>query len=142
MATPKEVLSQYNVTPMKKENPNGSAIAELISRAFTTRNLTHFAHWSTNSYAAHQALGELYDEIVGQIDEIVEVYQGKYGLLKGLTTMKAKVPSNILKHVEAEAEWIAQNKEAIAGGCDSVMNLIDELDAAYLKIIYKLTHLK
>lgn len=146
MSNPKEMLGR--VMSMGKHEKSEapaemtSAVAELISRAFATRNLTHFAHWATNSYAEHMALGDLYDEIVGQIDEIVEVYQGKFGILKGLTTMKASVPKNILAHVEAEAAWVAQNRDEIASGVGAVSNLLDELDAAYLKAIYKLKNLK
>jgi len=140
MANPADVLRVY-INKKPQESP-GTAIAELVSKVFTTRNLLHFAHWETNSFAQHMALGELYDEIVDQVDDIVECYQGKYGLLKGLYSQRASVPKDILRHVKEEAEWIAQNREAIASGCDPIMNLLDELDAAYLKTIYKLENLK
>lgn len=145
MSNPKEMLGKAvkisgaisRVEPAK----NCSAICELVSKAFTTRNLTHFAHWATNSYAQHMALGDLYDEIIEKIDDIVEVYQGKFGVLEGLSTMKASVPSNILAHVEAEAAWIAQNREEISSETEAIGALLDELDAAYLKAIYKLKNL-
>lgn len=131
--------------PERKVSPkaNGApAINQMIEKVFCTRNLVHFAHWATNSFAAHEALGELYNEVVSQVDEIVEVYQGKFGLLSGVSCCSASMPSDIAKHIAAEQEWICDNKEAIANGCEAVENLIDELDAAYLKIIYKLKNLK
>lgn len=143
MSSLKETLERASKGLKKRSDVVSSAkIAEMISKVFTTRNLLHFAHWSTNSFAAHMALGDLYDEIVNQVDEIVECYQGKNGLLKGLYAQRASIPGDICEHVKSEAEWIAQNKEEIAGGTDSIMNLLDELDAAYLKAIYKLENLR
>lgn len=145
MSNPREMLAQVMKTRVvKREEPAAemsSSIAELISRAFATRNLTHFAHWATKSYAQHMALGDLYDEIISQIDEIVEVYQGKFGILPNLTTMKASVPKDILAHVEAEAAWVSQNRDEISNNVEAIGALLDELDAAYLKAIYKLKNL-
>ena len=38
-------------------------------------------HWQTKIYSRHKAYGKAYDELGELIDEIVEVYQGKYGRL-------------------------------------------------------------
>ena len=148
MATPKDMLKI--VVKAKKENEeydaaksgDSSGIKELIARVFTTRNLAHFAHWKTNSYAAHMATGDLYDEIVELIDGIVEVYQGKFGLIQGASTNAASVPECLCKHVEQEAQWVAANKERIANKCSAIENELDTLEAAYLKVIYKLKNLK
>jgi hypothetical protein len=37
------------------------------------------AHWQTHSFAQHEALGKIYDEVSELGDELVEVYIGKYG---------------------------------------------------------------
>lgn len=136
MANPKEVM----LSAIKKEG--NSCMCELVMRAFTTRNLLQFAHWSTDSYAKHEALGEMYDSIVSKLDEIVEVYQGRFGLLNGLSAPAAAVPSNILAHVEEESRWLGMNKSSIASGCEAVVALLDELEACYLKSIYKLSNLR
>ena len=145
MANPKAVLQQMKNVPKTETKvavEPSCCINEMIQRVFATRNLVHFAHWATNSFAAHEALGGLYNQIVAQVDEIVEVYQGKFGLLSGLSTISASQPSDILAHIKAEQEWVCDNKEAIACDNDAIENLIDELDAAYLKVIYKLENLK
>ena len=36
-------------------------------------------HWNTYGYSTHKAMGELYDELVDQIDDFVETMIGKYG---------------------------------------------------------------
>ena len=144
MANPKDVLQGAHIgVNRQKDNPAGKdAIHELISRAFTTRNLTHFAHWATNSYSEHMALGDLYDEIENAIDSVVEAYQGKFGIINGTYTEAAVLPADILKRIKCEAEWISDNKQKISGGCDGVIALLDELEACYLKAIYKVTNLK
>ena len=37
------------------------------------------AHWLTNSYAEHKALGKFYEGLNDLLDSFVETYQGKYG---------------------------------------------------------------
>lgn len=119
-----------------------SFIIELVARVFTTRNLLHFEHWNTKSYASHMALGELYDEIVGDIDEIVETYQGRFGLLGTLRTDSAQLPVDIISRVKDESAWVSANRSAIAGGDTSIENLVDTLVGHYHKTVYKLENLK
>lgn len=141
MANLKSILKKGLETTEKEEDKGTGTINELISKAFTTRNLLHFKHWNTKSFAQHDALGELYDEIVDQIDEIVEVYQGKFGILTNLSVPSASVPEDIISHVKAESEWVCANKCSIAKENDAVKNLLDELEGMYLKTIYKLENL-
>lgn len=133
MANPKDIL--------KKGMANDTTIKTLIANAFLTRNLLHLAHWSTKSYAAHNALSELYDQIIDDIDEIVEVYQGRYGLLSNLSIAGGIVPKDICCHVKEEAEWVEANRSAISNGCTAIENLVDNLIASYNKTVYKLENL-
>lgn len=148
MASPKEMLkgSIKVVKPTTDRdaddlNCGNGTIEDLVAKAFATRNLVHFAHWNTNSYASHMALGDLYEEIIDSIDELVECYQGKFGLLKGLRTGSAVVPTNILAHVQAEADWIDANRCGICKGIDALESLLDIVSSQYLRTIYKLQNL-
>ena len=38
-------------------------IEDLIARVFCTRNCAHLAHWASDSYAEHEALGSFYENI-------------------------------------------------------------------------------
>lgn len=126
-----------------EEITSGSgAIKDLISKAFSTRNILHFQHWRTQSYAQHNAVGDLYDDIISTIDNIVECYQGKFGLITGLSTLGVAEPTDIVSHVKAEAQWICDNSCAIANDDDTIENLIQDLLAKYYKTIYKLENLK
>lgn len=133
MANPRLTLS--------KALQEAGTIQDLVCKVFTTRNLLHFAHWNTKSYAAHVALGDLYEGIVGDVDDIVEVCQGEHGLLSGFYTEKAEVPSDILAHIRQEAAWIKSNRTGVSQGSTTIENMIDGLLAKYQKAIYKLTNL-
>jgi hypothetical protein len=147
MASPKNILT-IAIGRIKDEKSNNedaekeSPICELVERVFTTRNLVHFAHWSTGSFASHMALGELYDAIVDLVDDIVETYQGEFGLLSGLETECAKSTDDILPIIKADADWLKANRTAIANGSRTIENMLDGLTGCYNKIIYKLTNLK
>jgi DNA-binding ferritin-like protein len=58
---------------------------QLASLFFHSRTQAHVFHLGVKgpgSFAAHKALEEYYENIVGLIDGLVESYQGKNGLIK------------------------------------------------------------
>lgn len=113
-------------------------IEELVARVFTTRNLVHLEHWSTDSYAVHVALGEFYDILVGKIDGIVETYQGAFRKLEVPLLPMAKKPANIIKYLEADVKWISDHRSEISKGLTCLENLVDGITEAYFVTIYKL----
>lgn len=115
-------------------------IEQLVQRVFTTRHASHLAHWKTQSYAQHMALGDFYDSIVDSIDSIIEVYQGNFGLI-GKVEGEFCSCEDILACLKDDAAWIAKNRSKISNGLTSVENLIDGLLETYLQTIYKLTNL-
>ena len=76
------------------------------------------------------------------MDEIVECYQGKFGLIKDLHCDAATRPKDITKHVRDEMDWIENNRTFISKGNTSIESLIDILLSHYQKTIYKLENLK
>ena len=116
-------------------------IEQLISRVFYARNLAHFTHWRTKSYAQHKALGNFYDDIIDAIDDLVEGYQGAYGLI-GTIPAPADAKSDCLATLKADAEWIEAHHEDICKGNRAVANLLDNVTTHYLSTIYKLENLK
>jgi hypothetical protein len=117
-----------------------STIEELASRVLVARDAAHRAHWKTASLSAHLALGDFYEALPAAIDEIVEVYQGEFGLI-GEFEVHAGAVANITTFLQAEADWIGQNRGAISRGSWPVQNLIDGLLAEYRRTIYKLVNL-
>jgi DNA-binding ferritin-like protein len=119
-------------------------IEELISRVFYARNVAHFEHWRAKgdgSYAKHKALGHFYDDIIDAIDKLVEAYQGAFELIGNIPAPKV-AERDVLKLLEADADWIEEHHEDICKGNRAVANLIDGVTGVYLSTIYKLRNLK
>lgn len=119
-------------------------IEQLVSRVFYARNVAHFEHWratGTGSFAKHTALGSFYEEIIEAIDDLVEAYQGAFGLIGNIPAPEI-TKGDVLRVLEADADWIEKNHEAICRGNRAVANLVDTVTGAYLSTIYKLRNLK
>jgi len=116
-------------------------IEQLISRVFYARNLAHYEHWRTESYAQHKALGKFYEGVIDAIDALVEAYQGLNGLI-GSIPSPTDTKGDSLKILKADAEWIEANHEEISKGNRAVANLIDNVTGIYLTTIYKLENLR
>lgn len=112
----------------------------LIARMIALRNAAHLAHWSTSNFAAHMALGDFYDALIGKLDAIVEIYQGRYSLVGAVEVLPFD-GSDIIAKIRTEMDWLSENREAISGGDDVMANQIDELGAIFSQSLYKLRFL-
>lgn len=113
-------------------------IEELIVRIFKARNQAHMRHWKTNSYSEHKALGHYYDGIIDKLDEIVETYQGGFGLV-------GKLPDEIKdakELINEEMLWLTKNREKIAKDIPALENLLDDLTGLHMRTLYKLENLR
>lgn len=124
-----------------KSSIDDAGMKELVARTFTTRNLLHFSHWSTGSYAAHQAVGGMYDDIISKVDSIVEAFMGKNGKLIIEGQPACSMPKCICEHIKQEAAWMCNNKENISKGSAPVRNMLDDLEGLYDSTVYKLENL-
>lgn len=115
-------------------------IEELVSHVFALRNAVHLAHWSTKSYSEHKALGSFYDDLIESIDDIIEAYQGWYGLI-GEVPIKVLPKKDIAGVIRNELTWLASNREKIAKKNTMIENLIDGLMQTYSTTHYKLVNL-
>ena len=116
-------------------------IEQLISRVFYARNVAHFEHWRTENYSEHKALGKFYDNIIDAIDKLVEAYQGAFSLIGNIPAPKVTEP-DVLKLLEADADWIEEHHEDLCKGNRAVANLVDGVTEVYLTTVYKLRNLK
>ena len=105
-------------------------------------------HWTVKgdmgSHAAHLALEVYYDGVIGFIDDIVEIYQGQYGLIEGYevidtTDSKSKDRLDYFKEI---VEFVKSDRKCIKAEDTHIHNIIDELIALQYKTIYKLTYNK
>ena len=113
-------------------------IRDLIKRSFKARNTAHSNHWTTNSFAQHEALGEFYEDLIGVLDKYVEAYQGAFGQLD-------KSPDqvdDIAKFLREELFWLTSNRKEVSLGVPALENILDEMVAVYMKTLYKIENLR
>ena len=96
-------------------------------------------HWQAKSFAAHEALGELYESLPGAVDRLVEVYQGRRGVVTGYGG-GFKPPADAVKFVRAIVGFVDENR-GILGGESEVQNLVDEVQAHLTRALYRLENL-
>lgn len=113
---------------------------ELIARTFSLRNAVHLAHWSTRSFAEHEALGEFYVDIIDKIDLIIEAYQGVFGLVGQVASLASR-SNAVVDEIRSELEWLMENREELSKGNAVLLNQIDDLGHFYAQTIYKLDFL-
>lgn len=115
-------------------------IEQLIAKVFMARNNTHIAHWKTKSYAEHVALGDFYDGAIDLLDNLVECYQGNFGII-------GDIPKDEMHHdgctkcLSDQVAWIAKNRSKVARNVAALENIVDEITGLYLKTLYKLENL-
>jgi hypothetical protein len=116
--------------------------ALFIGTLMQSRNQSHVYHLQTNSFAAHKALQEYYEEIVDLIDGLVESYQGRYGILKGYRMEGTiKEDDNALMYFEGLSKFVetirtkVPQDSYIQNEIDNVVNLVESTK-------YKLKFLK
>jgi DNA-binding ferritin-like protein len=130
-----------NVSPIAGPSP---IIGQFISTLFASRTQAHIFHLQTNSFAAHKALNEYYDEIVDLVDGIAESIQGKYGIISGYSNvdlMEGNDCDNVIKYFRALEVYVERARQTMPQ--DSyIQNQIDEVVALIVSTIYKLKFLK
>lgn len=114
-------------------------IAKMVGHMFASRTYSHRAHLRTASYAKHMALNEFYNEIVELADELAEVAQGMFGKLDiPVVVEKGDVSDPIGSLTMYMNECMKLGETCDVG---ALKNIIDSIQALYLKTLYKLKEL-
>jgi len=130
------------------ENSGSSDVSKFLSRLLESREMAQVYHWTVKgdmgSHAAHLALEAYYTEVIENIDEIVEVYQGQYGLIEeynviDTTDTKSKDKLEYFKEI---VEWVREERKCFDEKDTHIHNIIDEVVALLYRTIYKLTYNK
>jgi len=121
-------------------------VEELASLLLQSRTQTHSFHLGVKgigSHSAHVALGEYYDTIGGLIDGLVEVYQGKEGLiqLSGIGVLdKNNDIKNIINYFEKLCTMVAKLRQNPKLQDSWIQNDIDTVVSLLYKTKYKLVN--
>lgn len=118
-------------------------IARFISTLFGSRNQAHIFHLQTPSYAAHKALQTYYEEIVELIDSYVEIYQGRYGILKGYVASTPQIfeDDSTVKYFTGLQKFVDDTRTQLPQDSE-LNNIVDEISGLVGSTIYKLKFLK
>ena len=133
----------------KKETSSTSGeVIKFFSKLFESREMAHIYHLTVKgemgSHAAHLALNEYYDGILGFIDEMIEVYQGQYGIIEGYETIDTSETQSKDKidYFEELVKQIREDRKSINSEDTHIHNIVDEAIALMYKTLYKLKYNK
>ena len=130
------------------EESGSNDVSKFLSKLLDSREMAQVYHWTVKgdmgSHAAHLALEAYYTEIIESIDEIVEVYQGQYGLIEeynviDTTDTKSKDKLEYFKEI---VEWVREERKCFDEKDTHIHNIVDEVVALLYRTIYKLTYNK
>lgn len=139
-------LEQPNEQPNEQPEvgQEGSEVVKFFSKLFESREMAHVYHLQVRgeegSYAKHEALGDYYEDIVEIIDDVIEVYQGQYGIVDGYdiidtSSTNSKDP---IAYFEEIGEFIKHGKKCISEEDTHIHSLIDDISCLVYKTLFKL----
>lgn len=127
---------------------NNEKVVKLFSKLFEAKQIAHVFHLSIKSKmgsaAEHNALNIFYDEIGDEIDNIIEIYQGQFGIIEGydIIDSDATRKTEPIEYFKDLAKFIEDNRyEAISKEITHLHNILDEIVTLTYHTIYRL-HLK
>jgi len=119
-------------------------IEKLIGTLFLSREVTHREHLKVGRRASHMILEEFYDDILDVTDKLVEMYQGRHGIIDDIPILTNDRPnSDIVKILEYHLAVIEKLRYTAIDKNDAVLQaVVDEVCMVYLRSLYKLRQLK
>jgi len=138
---------------VKQEQPENqdqgdSSPVKFFSKLFEARQMSHIFHLQVKSEMGsgweHSALNSFYENILELTDEIIETYQGQYGIVEGYEIIDSSATGQIksLEYLQKTVDYIRSERKIIKEEDTHLHNIIDEIVSLCYKTIYKLTNLK
>jgi len=115
-----------------------------LSILLELQNQLRIYHWQTDSYAAHQAFGNAYEDLNESIDSFIEEFMGKYGKIrsdKGFNiSLKNIDESDINNVINTAIEFLSKQLPSVLQEDDTnLLNIRDEMLGTLEKLKYLLT---
>lgn len=94
-------------------------VDDLVIQTKSFLDNVQIAHWQTESYSEHEALGELYDELNKLNDKLVETYQGTLGLRINFDKAKINLHNytdsfEIVKEIRSYKDLISKTSSTLS----------------------------
>ena len=122
---------------------NDDVMANLMGNLMKARNVAHMWHWKVKSFALHMALGELYDGLSEMMDDLMEMYMGKYGTeahvpMSDPNAFSEQDPLEFIRQLDS----FLQSQEQRIPQDGFIVNKYQELQALVARTKYKLENLR
>ena len=118
---------------------------ELVIKFVGMQQQFRMLHWQTKSYAKHNAYGGIYESLDGVIDEFIETYMGKYGIVtfengEGTIVLKNTESLDLNSFIKENISWLKGLTQKLNPENDSdLLNIRDEVMGSLNKLRYLLT---
>lgn len=123
----------------KQSDPVMAFVMHLLHSATNA----HIQHWTTRSFAAHEALGFFYEKMPVLLDDFVETFQGKHGLLHDFIADYKLPADNPIDYLQSLTEEVATLRREKRFPQDSeLQNEVDNIANLINSTLYKLRFLK
>ena len=126
----------------------GSNPAKLFSKLFESREMAHIYHLQVSgepgSHAKHTALGDYYEGVLGFVDDLIETFQGQYGIVEEYATIDTKETGSkdTIEYFNELVRFIKEERKCINAEDTHLHNIIDEVVALVYRTLYKLKYTK
>ena len=144
---PEEITKQEQPEPQPQEQSESSPV-KFFSKLFEARQMAHIYHLQVKAEMGsgweHDALKDFYDGILEFADDLIETYQGQYGIVEGYDVIDPSATSQTksLEYLKQTVDFIRSERKSINEEDTHLHNVVDEIIALFYKTIYKLTNLK
>lgn len=102
--------------------------------------VAHTLHLKERSFSRHMTLDALYNGLPEVADELIEAWQGKYGLVTDYPAQSVITPADPLVFTTSLRKYVEDNRAKVAPDSE-IQNIIDEVVQLLDSTIYKLTNL-
>jgi len=133
---------QNNPMKFSVEQKQDDPVMEFVMCLLHSVTGAHILHLISLSYSQHKALETYYTEIGDHVDDFVEAFQGKYGLLTNFTSgfETPDDPMDYMLYLKDEV-FALRNSEKFPKDTE-LQNITDEIAQLIDSTIYKLRFLK
>ena len=111
--------------------------AEFLLTLLHAATNTHLLHWTSKSYAQHQALGAFYTGLPELVDRIAENMMGKYDMTPTFPVNYYAPAETAKEELEALKDYVAQARQQLPQDSE-IQNLIDEIAQSIDQTLYLL----
>jgi hypothetical protein len=143
-----EETTTKQVQPEPQPNNSDSTPVKFFSKLFEARQMAHIFHLQLKAEMGsgweHDALNTFYDNLLEFVDDLIETYQGQYGIIEGYEIIDPSATTQMksLDYLKQTVDFIRNERKCINSDDTHLHNVIDEVVALFYKTIYKLTNLK